>query len=479
MAQSLAGKERRPSGTRPSSCALPSPCSTSDNVASPVRTADKSGRQNRTLACRMAGGLRCDPASAREPEGVSVTERSSPGSEDQQADIGVAHAARVYDYLLGGKDNFAADRMAGDELRQISPVFVTSVRAERAFLMRAVRYLVNEAGIRQFLDIGSGVPTANNTHEVAQSLAPECRIVYVDDDPVVLAHSLALLTSSPEGATAFVRADARDMGRIVEDAAMTLDFSKPVAIMIHRVLSSITNDEEAYATVNGLLGAVPDGSYLVIAHLSSEVSGVTSEEAIQLWTRTTKLPIKLRSKSEVSRFFQGLELVEPGIVSCSEWRSDPDKPNSPEVPVYGAVGRKIKGNEIREEPLSGPSASAAQIGGGGGRDEISGRLAEISSLTSGWLDGEGQAVSQRAVSLAFVVGEKLVESGVTSPGIYPTIEGGVLFEWSRGPWELSIEVEPDLSIHLVQVHVEAGTIIESTAEQSNLGEAIGTMNGMA
>jgi hypothetical protein len=416
--------------------------------------------------------------SACDPKGTVMTESSPPDSRDHHTtvDTSLAHPARVYDYWLGGKDNFAADRTVGDIVGGAFPGLVRSARAERAFLRRAVRYLVNEAGVRQFLDVGTGLPTASSTHLVAQALAPESRVVYVDNDPLVLAHARALLTSSPEGATAYVDGDARDTTGILQAAETTLDFGKPVAIILLRILSFIANDDEAYAIVNELVRAVPVGSYLVIAHLARDVDSETLDEAIRLWSRSATVPITPREEDEIARFFDGLELVDPGIVSCSQWRPDPGELPVVKVPEYCAVGRKAREAVIAEES---PSGFTPQATGPGGRSDTSDRLAEISRLGSGWLDGEGSEVSQSVINLARVVGEKLAERGLVSPNVYPTIEGGVLFEWSRGSWELSIEIHPDLNLDLVRVNVDTGTIIESTAEEQSLGEAVDAIHGMA
>ena len=201
-------------------------------------------------------------------------------------DTSVAHVARVYDYWLGGKDNFAADRAAGEQAIQAYPDIVYSVRANRAFLARTVRYLAGEAGIRQFLDIGTGIPTANNTHEVAQDVAPGSNVVYVDNDPVVLTHARALLVSGEQGHTNYIDADLRDTGRILAEAAQTLDFSRPVAIMLMAILQHIDEAEDPYAIVNSLLAAVPPGSYLAISHPAADIE---TEAMAQMAERLNKL----------------------------------------------------------------------------------------------------------------------------------------------------------------------------------------------
>jgi O-methyltransferase involved in polyketide biosynthesis len=263
------------------------------------------------------------------------------GQPPPEMDTSVAHAARVWNYFLGGKDNFPADREAGDQVLALMPEIVDSARADRAFLGRVVRYLAGEAGIRQFLDIGTGLPTADNTHQVAQAVAPESRIVYVDNDPLVLAHARALLTSGPAGVTAYLEADVRDPDTILEAAARTLDFSQPVALMLLGILNFVVDDDEAYAIVDRLLDAVPSGSYMAVVHPTQEVHGEAMAETLRLWNERGGAPIVDRSRQELARFFDRLELLEPGVVSCSQWRPDPGDPSSQvEVAHFCAVGRK-------------------------------------------------------------------------------------------------------------------------------------------
>jgi trans-aconitate methyltransferase len=254
-------------------------------------------------------------------------------------DTGVAHQARVYDYWLGGKDNFAADRVVGDKAMQASPDLPLVSRANRAFLGRVVRFLAGEAGIRQFLDIGTGIPSANNTHEVAQGVAPESRIVYVDNDLIVLAHARALLTSAPEGRTGYLDADANDPDTILARAAGTLDFNQPVAIMLLAILHVI---EDPYALTSRLVDAVPSGSYLAISIPASDIQPEARAEVTRrLNEGLPGITMTLRNHAEVTRFFDGLELLEPGVVPVNHWRPGPGGP----VPIralsgYAAVGRK-------------------------------------------------------------------------------------------------------------------------------------------
>jgi hypothetical protein len=252
-------------------------------------------------------------------------------------DTSVPHTARIWNYWLGGKDNFAADREVGDQVQEFLPDIVTSARADRAFLRRAVRYLVADAGIRQFLDIGTGLPTADNTHEVAQATARECRIVYTDNDPMVLTHARALLTSTPEGVTDYIDADARDTDTILAQARPTLDFSQPIAVMLLGILNFIDDDGEAQGIVDRLVAAVPSGSYLAIAHPTTEVNPEGSRRAQEMWNATAKPPITLRSHAQLSRFFAGLDLLEPGLITCTRWRPEPGDPTA-EIDVYQSCG---------------------------------------------------------------------------------------------------------------------------------------------
>jgi hypothetical protein len=259
-------------------------------------------------------------------------------AEPPSFDITRAHPARVYDYWLGGKDNYEADREAAEQFIEVMPNILGGVRANRAFLRRAVQYLAEEAGIRQFLDIGTGLPTAENTHEVAQAIAPESRIVYVDNDPIVLAHARALLTSSAEGATAYVDADARDTGKILEAAAEVLDFSQPMAVMSLLVLQYVPDADRPHEIVSRLMDAVPSGSYLTISDTTTDIDTerVTASTA-GLNARLGPAQSTLRSRAQIERYFDGLELVEPGIVPMPQWRT---LPNPLVIPVYAGMGRK-------------------------------------------------------------------------------------------------------------------------------------------
>jgi hypothetical protein len=264
-----------------------------------------------------------------------------PEDEGVSLDTSVPHIARVYDYWLGGKDNFAADRVVAEQVIATLPAIRLSVRAQRAFLGRAVHYLAAEAGIRQFLDIGTGLPSANNTHEVAQRVAPQSRVVYVDNDPIVLLHARSLLASRPEGATAYVDADLRDIGTIVARATRVLDFGRPVAVMLLGVLHCIPDEDDPAALVAKLMATVPPGSYLAISHPASDVATEQMATSMRAYNDQAAVPLTARSHAEVSRFFAGLDLVDPGVVQLHRWRAGTGDPGTTrDLPNYGAVARK-------------------------------------------------------------------------------------------------------------------------------------------
>jgi O-methyltransferase involved in polyketide biosynthesis len=254
-------------------------------------------------------------------------------------DATVPHSARIWNYWMGGKDNYPVDREAGDRYAAHFPGIVDMALHSRYFLCRVVDVLARELDVRQFLDIGAGLPTRDNTHEVAQRAAPQARIVYVDNDPLVLTHARALLTSTPEGVTDYVDADIRLPDTILRAAAMTLDFSRPIALMLMGVMGHVTDDDEAYAIVKELVAALPPGSYLVERD-GAAISDVIVE-AQEGYDSTGAVPYHLRTPAEIARFFDGLELLEPGVVSCSRWRPDPSPFGEPdEVALYGGVARK-------------------------------------------------------------------------------------------------------------------------------------------
>jgi O-methyltransferase involved in polyketide biosynthesis len=244
----------------------------------------------------------------------------------------------VWNYWLGGKDNYAVDRALGDEIAKAFPIIVDIARADRAFLNRAVRYLAGEAGVVQFLDIGTGLPTANNTHEVAQSVAPEARIVYVDYDPLVLVHARALLTSGPDGATDYIDADLRDPETILREAGRTLDFGKPVAVILSGILAHLPTVDEAKAVVRRLMDALASGSHLVVcdgANTNPELN-----EVMKIWNESANPPYAMRTPEEIASYFDGLEFVEPGLTDVTVWRPDPGTGATRPLDNLGGVARK-------------------------------------------------------------------------------------------------------------------------------------------
>jgi SAM-dependent methyltransferase len=267
---------------------------------------------------------------------------------DIEIDSSVPHPARIYDYLLGGTVNFAVDREAAEYSTAAMPggsdTARAIVRANREFLGRAVRYLATEAGIRQFLDIGTGIPNADNVHAVAHQAAPEARVVYVDNDPIVLAHAHTLLAGTAEGATTtYVHGDLHDPADILTKASATLDFARPVAIVIVGVLHFFRDDEDPWAMVRPLVEAAAAGSYLAISHLASDIEPEMMAALAERYDDTVPEPMVVRSRDEVARFFEGLELVEPGLVPINEWPEAQELPGPAAgwtLPVHGGVGRK-------------------------------------------------------------------------------------------------------------------------------------------
>jgi ubiquinone/menaquinone biosynthesis C-methylase UbiE len=254
-------------------------------------------------------------------------------------DTTVPHSARIWNYWLGGKDNYAVDREAGDAWVQIHPEITVIARETRAFLSRAVRYLAGEVGIRQFLDVGTGLPTADNTHEVAQRVAPESRIVYIDNDPLVLAHARALLTSTPEGSTRYLHADMHDSQALIDGAAEILDFSQPVAVFFMGVLGHVHDLQEAQTLVRGLMDRVPSGSFLTIVDSTHAPENKAFKKAQEDYADTGAVPYWNRWPEEIASFFEGLEWVEPGFVPAQLWR--PEGPTDVELlDHYGGMARK-------------------------------------------------------------------------------------------------------------------------------------------
>ena len=272
-----------------------------------------------------------------------------PDSGGQPVDLRTdrPHPARVYDYLLGGKDNFAADRAAAEEGMKANPNSLIPPRENRAFLRRAVRYLAREAGISQFLDIGTGIPTSPNVHEIAQQANPRARIAYVDNDPIVLSHARALLTSGPEGKTAYIDADLRDVERILgsPDLQGTLDLSQPVALMLIAVLHFIPDADDPHGLVAKLMAGMPSGSYLALSHLTGDFDPAAWEGVAAVYRRSGVI-MQVRSQPDIERLFDGLDVIEPGVVSLPRWRPDPtdigqaSQPTDAAVSVYGGVARK-------------------------------------------------------------------------------------------------------------------------------------------
>jgi hypothetical protein len=255
-------------------------------------------------------------------------------------DTSVAHSARVWNYLLGGKDNFAADRETGDLILAMFPDIAQIARLQRRFLVRAVRYLAADAGIRQFLDVGTGLPTADNTHQVAQRIAPESRIVYVDNDPLVLVHAEALLTSAPGGVTSYIEADVRDPGTILAEAAKTLDFGQPIALMMLGILGQIPDSDEPGSILARLLDALPSGSYLALTDGANTLPSLN--HALDVYNQNSASSYYLRPPEQIAGFFDGLDLVPPGVTVTTRWRPEVrDVDAEPrEVPAICGVGRK-------------------------------------------------------------------------------------------------------------------------------------------
>jgi O-methyltransferase involved in polyketide biosynthesis len=264
----------------------------------------------------------------------------TPEDGDRPAiDTSVPHNARVWDFWLNGKDNFEVDRRMGTAIREMFPVISDVALASRQFLARVVRHLAAEHRIRQFLDIGTGLPTADNTHQLAQAVAPQSRIVYVDNDPLVLSHARALLTSSPEGSTDYVDADVHDTAAVLAGAGRGLDLAQPVAVMMLGILNFVHDDEDARRIIAELLAAVPSGSFLALTHPTLELGGERNGPAMAFYNERAVPKIRARSRAQVAALLNGLDLIEPGLVSSTRWR--PEGEDEPaEVPLWAAVARK-------------------------------------------------------------------------------------------------------------------------------------------
>lgn len=265
-------------------------------------------------------------------------DRAVPIEPSDKIDTSVPHSARVWNYWLGGKDNYPVDRALSDEFVKIFPGIADLARVSRHFLARTVRYLAADAGIRQFLDVGTGLPTVDNTHEIAQRVAPESRIVYVDNDPLVLAHAHALLRSTPEGVTRYIDADLHDPQGIVEAAAATLDLTQPVALTLMQIVGHIDDYEEARSIVNQLLDGLPSGSYL--AFNDSTDTNQANVEATRRYNESGAVPYHIRSPEQIAGFFDGMELVEPGVVPLTAWRPEVAPPEAADPGAWGGVARK-------------------------------------------------------------------------------------------------------------------------------------------
>ncbi|MFD7337861.1 SAM-dependent methyltransferase [Streptomyces violascens] len=252
----------------------------------------------------------------------------------------VAHNARVWNYWIGGKDNYEVDQQVGDQVATMFPVIRDVARADRAFLGRAVRFLTADCAVRQFLDIGTGLPTLDNTHEIAQRIAPESRVVYVDNDPIVLVHARSLLTGTSQGVTDYIDADVHHPDSVIEGASATLDLDRPVAVMMLGILNFVLDTGQAQDIVRRVMASVPSGSYLALTHptTDTDLGGEGNVEAMKFWNENATPPITARSRAEISAFFDGLDLLSPGLVSCSLWR--PESDSAAALPQFGAVAVK-------------------------------------------------------------------------------------------------------------------------------------------
>ena len=259
----------------------------------------------------------------------------------RKIDMSVPHVARIYDFWLGGKDNFEADREVGRKTAEVNPALLEGVRGNRAFLARSVRYLASECGIRQFLDIGTGIPASNNTHEVAQAAAPDSRVVYLDNDPIVLAHARALLKGSDPGQIDYLDADIRNTDKVLDAASATLDFSQPIAVMMIAILHCIPDDDNPLGIVRKLVSAVPSGSYLALSHPGSDFAHPERNSGVEArMNEVMPTKITFRRREQVLAFFDGLDLVEPGLIRVPEWHPDSPEGAANPAEVWGGVARK-------------------------------------------------------------------------------------------------------------------------------------------
>jgi S-adenosyl methyltransferase len=261
------------------------------------------------------------------------------GREQGQLDTGVPHIARVYDFWLGGKDNYAVDREVAERIIATGNPVIANARANRAFLGRAVRHLTADQGIRQFLDLGTGLPSADNTHEVAQRIAPEARIVYTDNDPIVLVHARALLSGTAVGSTTYIHADVRDIERILEEARQSLDFSRPVGVIMAGLMHCIPDEDDPAGIVATALAGLSSGSYLALSQPAADINATGMARAATVMDQLMPVKITYRTQEQVARFFEGTELLDPGLVPASQWRPDPGADTAPRS-VWAGVGRK-------------------------------------------------------------------------------------------------------------------------------------------
>jgi hypothetical protein len=284
---------------------------------------------------------------------VTYGSATSPGRRRQPAEIdtSVAHVARAYDYMLGGVTNFEVDRQAAERLSEVFPGGTDTarrdVRAQRDFLVRAVRYLAGDVGLRQFLDIGTGIPNADNVHAVARSVAPTSRIVYVDNDPIVLAHAHVLMRGETS-TTSYVDGDLREPDKVLEQAATTLDLGQPVGLVLVGILHVVPDEDDPFGIVARLLGALAPGSHLVVSHLPKDIEADKMAEMASRSRQMMREPFVMRTRDEVARFFAGLDMVDPGLVQVDRWRPDVAEhtPGDWITPLYAGVGRKPGPNAI-------------------------------------------------------------------------------------------------------------------------------------
>ena len=267
------------------------------------------------------------------------TQPEPTGRAPGRLDTGVPHIARVYDYWLGGKDNYAVDREVAERIIATGNPVIANARANRAFLGRAVRHLAADEGIRQFLDLGTGLPSSDNTHEVAQRIAPQARVVYTDNDPIVLAHARALLTGSEAGSTTYIHADVRDIDQILEQARLTLDFDRPVAVIMAGLLHCIPDEDDPAGLVATALASLAPGSYLALSQPAADINANGMARAAGVMDQLMPVKITYRTQEQVERFFKGTELLDPGLVSAPLWRPEPGADTSPRS-IWAGVGRK-------------------------------------------------------------------------------------------------------------------------------------------